>query len=178
MVSFLVCVYFSVIIGWSFYYLFASFQPVLPWTRCDRWWNKLTKCVRFVWKVKMTIQILKKKFERLYPKKLYKFEKNKMYICRSYQNLQASFFCKILHNFKDTLKLLKITMIFTLFKQYLKKYIMFCKKKKRLLDINKTYICIFFYLTNIHYFFSCNPFNIFLRVWIVRIRIVVHLFFS
>ena len=44
-VSFFVCVYYNVIIGWSLYYLFASFQSVLPWTRCDQWWNKLTKCV-------------------------------------------------------------------------------------------------------------------------------------
>jgi len=43
-VSFFVCVYYNVIIGWSLYYLFASFQSVLPWTRCDQWWNKLTKC--------------------------------------------------------------------------------------------------------------------------------------
>jgi len=43
-VSFFVCVYYNVIIAWSLYYLFASFQSVLPWTKCDQWWNKLTKC--------------------------------------------------------------------------------------------------------------------------------------
>ena len=31
----------------------------------------------------------------------------------------------------------------------------------------------FLYLTNIHYFFSCGPFNLFLRIWIVRILVVV-----
>ena len=30
----------------------------------------------------------------------------------------------------------------------------------------------FLYLTNIHYFFSCGPFNFYLRIWIVRIWIV------
>jgi len=44
LVSFLVCVYYNVIIAWSLYYLFASFQSQLPWTRCDQWWNKLSKC--------------------------------------------------------------------------------------------------------------------------------------
>lgn len=43
-VSFLVCVYYNIIIGWSLYYLFASFQSQLPWTRCDQWWNKLSRC--------------------------------------------------------------------------------------------------------------------------------------
>lgn len=44
-VSFLVCVYYNVIIGWSLYYLFASFQGTLPWTQCDQWWNEQSKCV-------------------------------------------------------------------------------------------------------------------------------------
>jgi len=44
-VSFLVCVYYNVIIAWSLYYLFASFQSVLPWTACDQWWNKVSSCI-------------------------------------------------------------------------------------------------------------------------------------
>lgn len=43
-VSFLVCVYYNVIIGWSLYYLFASFQGTLPWTQCDQWWNNQSRC--------------------------------------------------------------------------------------------------------------------------------------
>ena len=50
------------------------------------------------------------------------------------------FFCKNLNILKVILKLLKITMFFTLFKSYLKKYLMFCKIKKWLVDINRTYI--------------------------------------
>jgi len=43
-VSFLVCVYYNVIISWSLYYLFASFQSRLPWTQCDQWWNNQSRC--------------------------------------------------------------------------------------------------------------------------------------
>ena len=27
------------VIAYSFHYLFSGFQKVLPWTRCDAWWN-------------------------------------------------------------------------------------------------------------------------------------------
>lgn len=37
-VSFLVCIYYNVIIAYSLRYLFASFQAVLPWTREDGCW--------------------------------------------------------------------------------------------------------------------------------------------
>uniref|UniRef100_H2ZGX0 Transporter n=1 Tax=Ciona savignyi TaxID=51511 RepID=H2ZGX0_CIOSA len=43
-VSFLVCIYYNVIIAWSLFYLFASFSSVLPWTQCDQWWNKASYC--------------------------------------------------------------------------------------------------------------------------------------
>lgn len=33
-VCFLICMYYNVIIGWSFYYLFASFQDPLPYSSC------------------------------------------------------------------------------------------------------------------------------------------------
>jgi len=38
-VSYLVSFYYNVVIGWSFYYLFASFTSQLPWTLCDQEWN-------------------------------------------------------------------------------------------------------------------------------------------
>ncbi|ESP01052.1 hypothetical protein LOTGIDRAFT_227769 [Lottia gigantea] len=38
-VSSLVCIYYNMIIGWAFYYLFASFTSVLPWTTCDPAWS-------------------------------------------------------------------------------------------------------------------------------------------
>ena len=31
--------YYNVIMGWSFYYLFASFTKVLPWSTCGNEWN-------------------------------------------------------------------------------------------------------------------------------------------
>ncbi|XP_071114841.1 sodium- and chloride-dependent neutral and basic amino acid transporter B(0+)-like [Haliotis cracherodii] len=36
-VSSLVAVYYNMIIGWAFYYLFASFTSKLPWSECGDW---------------------------------------------------------------------------------------------------------------------------------------------
>ncbi|XP_039248942.1 sodium-dependent proline transporter-like [Styela clava] len=44
LVSFFVIIYYNVIVAYAFYYLFASFTSVLPWTLCDQWWNKETFC--------------------------------------------------------------------------------------------------------------------------------------
>nr|CAB3266322.1 sodium-dependent proline transporter [Phallusia mammillata] len=42
-VSFFVVVYYNVIIAYALFYLFASFQSVLPWTiACGEWWNSRT----------------------------------------------------------------------------------------------------------------------------------------
>ena len=38
-VSFLVMIYYNLVIAYSFHYLFSGFQKILPWTRCDAWWN-------------------------------------------------------------------------------------------------------------------------------------------
>jgi len=43
-VSFLVCVYYNVIIAWALFYMFASFQSKLPWTECNQWWNVESRC--------------------------------------------------------------------------------------------------------------------------------------
>lgn len=32
-------VYYTVILGWSLYYMFASFRSSLPWSHCNNEWN-------------------------------------------------------------------------------------------------------------------------------------------
>jgi len=39
MVSFLVYIYYNIVLAYSFHYLFSGFAEVLPWTKCDQWWN-------------------------------------------------------------------------------------------------------------------------------------------
>ncbi|KAF8570663.1 hypothetical protein P879_06694 [Paragonimus westermani] len=39
LINFLVNSYYTVVLSWGVHYLFASFNSVLPWTRCDQWWN-------------------------------------------------------------------------------------------------------------------------------------------
>nr|KAG5687285.1 hypothetical protein BaRGS_001950 [Batillaria attramentaria] len=31
--------YYNTIMAWALYYIVASFQAVVPWSRCDGWWN-------------------------------------------------------------------------------------------------------------------------------------------
>ncbi|GFN78067.1 sodium- and chloride-dependent glycine transporter 1-like [Plakobranchus ocellatus] len=38
-ISGIVCVYYNIIITWTFYYLFSSMQATLPWSTCGNWWN-------------------------------------------------------------------------------------------------------------------------------------------
>uniref|UniRef100_T1J3F9 Transporter n=1 Tax=Strigamia maritima TaxID=126957 RepID=T1J3F9_STRMM len=45
-VSFLVGIYYNMIIGWTWYYLFNSFTDVLPWNSCGNYWNT-DACRRF-----------------------------------------------------------------------------------------------------------------------------------
>ncbi|KAK2715136.1 hypothetical protein QYM36_009952 [Artemia franciscana] len=45
-ISFLVAIYYNVIVAWSFYYLFASFTNELPWSHCENDWNT-PACARF-----------------------------------------------------------------------------------------------------------------------------------
>ena len=37
--SFMVMVYYNIVIAYSMHYLFSGMQKVLPWSRCDQWWN-------------------------------------------------------------------------------------------------------------------------------------------
>jgi solute carrier family 6 amino acid transporter-like protein 5/7/9/14 len=37
--SFLVSIYYNVIIGWVLFYFFASFRRKLQWSDCGNWWN-------------------------------------------------------------------------------------------------------------------------------------------
>ncbi|GAA52610.1 sodium- and chloride-dependent GABA transporter 2 [Clonorchis sinensis] len=39
LINFMVNCYYTVILSWGLHYLFASFTWVLPWTKCDQWWN-------------------------------------------------------------------------------------------------------------------------------------------
>ncbi|XP_067948115.1 sodium- and chloride-dependent glycine transporter 1-like isoform X2 [Watersipora subatra] len=38
-VSFMVGIYYNVIISWTLYYFFASMTSQLPWELCNEWWN-------------------------------------------------------------------------------------------------------------------------------------------
>ena len=38
-ISGIVCVYYNIIITWTFYYLFMSMRKVLPWSDCSNAWN-------------------------------------------------------------------------------------------------------------------------------------------
>ena len=40
-------IYYIVILGWALFYMFASFQSVLPWSRCGNDWNT-PNCVDYV----------------------------------------------------------------------------------------------------------------------------------
>ena len=37
--SWIVTIYYNVIVAWAIHYMFSCFQTTLPWTRCDQPWN-------------------------------------------------------------------------------------------------------------------------------------------
>lgn len=37
--SFGVAIYYNVIIAWCYYFVFASMQAPLPWSKCNQTWN-------------------------------------------------------------------------------------------------------------------------------------------
>ena len=39
MISFLVAIYYNVIIAWVILYMFESFRKEVPWKKCDNDWN-------------------------------------------------------------------------------------------------------------------------------------------
>ncbi|XP_069807023.1 sodium- and chloride-dependent betaine transporter-like [Dendropsophus ebraccatus] len=47
--SFLVNIYYIIILAWSFFYLFNSFASSLPWASCNHTWNT-ENCIEFVHK--------------------------------------------------------------------------------------------------------------------------------
>ena len=42
--SIVVCIYYNVVMSYALYYIYQSFQPVLPWTTCGTW-TEGTNCV-------------------------------------------------------------------------------------------------------------------------------------
>ncbi|XP_055895528.1 sodium- and chloride-dependent glycine transporter 1-like isoform X2 [Biomphalaria glabrata] len=40
----IVCIYYNIIISWTFYYIYMSMNATLPWTTCENHWNTY-KCV-------------------------------------------------------------------------------------------------------------------------------------
>ncbi|XP_054482430.1 sodium-dependent dopamine transporter isoform X2 [Anoplopoma fimbria] len=38
-ISFIMCIYYNLVITWALYYLFSSFQSPLPWQNCNNTWN-------------------------------------------------------------------------------------------------------------------------------------------
>ena len=39
LVSFLLSLYYNMIIAWCIYYIVRSCSTLLPWTTCNNWWN-------------------------------------------------------------------------------------------------------------------------------------------
>ena len=46
LISFIGCIYYNMIIAWSLYYFFASFQKTLPWDGCGHDFNTDSKSVQ------------------------------------------------------------------------------------------------------------------------------------
>lgn len=42
-ISFFSSLYYNVVITWSLYYMFSSFQSPLPWVGCGNKWNSYSK---------------------------------------------------------------------------------------------------------------------------------------
>ncbi|XP_063066236.1 sodium- and chloride-dependent GABA transporter 2-like [Engraulis encrasicolus] len=42
--SYLTCIYFNTIVGWTLFYLLSSFSNPLPWTYCNATWNVAENC--------------------------------------------------------------------------------------------------------------------------------------
>ena len=56
MISFISCIYYNMLIAYSFFYTFASFAADVPWRDCGNAWNKpgnnlINLCVLYPLKV-------------------------------------------------------------------------------------------------------------------------------
>ena len=51
--AYIVAFYYNIIIGWSFFYLFASFTSKLPWTSCHNDFNS-DNCWQIDWDTNST----------------------------------------------------------------------------------------------------------------------------
>lgn len=40
-ITFLISVYYNVIIAWTLYYIFVTFRKTMPWGECGNEWNSL-----------------------------------------------------------------------------------------------------------------------------------------
>ena len=43
--SIVVCIYYNVVMSYALYYMYHSFQPVLPWTTCGKEWTEGKNCI-------------------------------------------------------------------------------------------------------------------------------------
>ena len=38
-ISFIISIYYNMILAWTIFYVYSSLTSSLPWDGCDNWWN-------------------------------------------------------------------------------------------------------------------------------------------